>query len=160
MVLNNNKSTIVGLVLLFAFFVQYSLKLEWTWLFQLQQQEMYKRWSGLFLALFIGFQWLLSLTRTVKKWKSRAMGMQNIHKWLGALSPLFFYIHSMGMGFGYLLLLSYIFFSNTLLGYFNLDVLKNNSDALFKGWMITHVALSLVVTIMMVFHITMVFYYK
>jgi cytochrome b561 len=160
MVLNNNKSTIVGLVLLFAFFVQYSLKLEWTWLFQLQQQEMYKRWSGLILALFIGFQWLLSLTRTVKKWKSRAMGMQNIHKWLGALSPLFFYIHSMGMGFGYLLLLSYIFFSNTLLGYFNLDVLKNNSDALFKGWMITHVALSLVVTIMMVFHITMVFYYK
>ena len=40
------------------------------------------------------------------------------------------------------------------------DVIKNNSDALFKGWMIAHVALSIVVTILMVFHITMVFYYK
>ncbi|GGD03847.1 hypothetical protein [Hyunsoonleella pacifica] len=160
MVLNKNKSTIVGLVLLLAFFIQYILKLEWSWLFLLQQDEMYKRWSGLFLAIFILFQWVLSLTRTVKKWKKHAMKMQSIHKWVGALSPIFFYIHSMSLGYGYLLLLSYIFFSNTILGYFNLDVLKNNSDALFKGWMITHVTLSLVVSIMMLFHITMVFYYK
>ena len=160
MVLSNNKSTLIGLLLLFAFFFQLFLKLEWQWLFQLQQDEMYKRWSGLFLAIFILFQWILSLTRTVKKWKRHAIGVQNIHKWLGALSPLFFYVHSMRLGYGYLLLLSYIFFSNTLLGYFNLDVIKNNSDALFKGWMITHVALSLVISIMMVFHVVIVFYYK
>lgn len=160
MVLNNNKSTIVGLVLLSAFLLQFFFKLEWGWLYALQEEEMYKRWSGLFLAIFIVFQWVLSLTRTVKKWKKYAMKMQAIHKWVGALSPIFFYVHSMGMGYGYLLLLSYIFFANTLLGYFNLDVMKNNSDALFKGWMITHVALSLVVSIMMLFHITMVFYYK
>lgn len=160
MVLNKNKSTVVGLVLLCVFFIQFFLKLEWSWLFQLQQEEMYNRWSGLFLVIFILFQWVLSLTRTVMKWKKYAMNMQNIHKYVGALSPIFFYVHSMGMGYGYLMLLAYIFFSNTLLGYFNLDVLKNNSDALFKGWMITHVALSLVVSIMMVFHITMVFYYK
>ncbi|WP_203257197.1 hypothetical protein [Hyunsoonleella ulvae] len=160
MVLNNNKFTIVGLVLLSAFLLQFFLKLEWGWLYALQEEEMYKRWSGLFLAIFIVFQWVLSLTRTVKKWKKYAMKMQAIHKWVGALSPIFFYVHSMGMGYGYLLLLSYIFFANTLLGYFNLDVMKNNSDALFKGWMITHVALSLVVSIMMLFHITMVFYYK
>lgn len=160
MVLSKNKSTIVGLVLLFAFLIQFFLKLEWGWLYNLQEGEMYKRWSGLFLAIFILFQWVLSLTRTVKKWKKHAMKMQAIHKWVGALSPIFFYIHSIGMGYGYLLLLSYIFFANTLLGYFNLDVIKNNSDALFKGWMITHVALSLVVSIMMLFHISMVFYYK
>ncbi|WP_240964544.1 hypothetical protein [Flavivirga algicola] len=136
------------------------MKLEWHWLFELQQQEMYKRWSGLVLALFIAFQWILTLTRVIKRFKKHAMSMQAIHKWLGAFSPLFFYMHSMSLGYGYLLLLSYIFFSNTLLGYFNLDIIKNNSDLLFKGWMITHVALSIIVTIMMVFHITMVFYYK
>jgi hypothetical protein len=156
----NNKSTLVGLILLCAFFLQFFLQLEWSWLFKLQQLELYKRWSGLVLALFINFQWLLTLTRTVKKWRKHAMTMLTIHKWIGAVSPLFFYIHSMGMGYGYLLLLSYIFLANTLLGYFNLDVIKNNSDALFKGWMISHVALSMVVTILMVFHITMVFYYK
>ncbi len=156
----NSKSTLIGLVLLSAFFLQFFLKLEWHWLYDLQQQEMYKRWSGLALALFIAFQWILTLTRVIKRLKKHAMSMQTIHKWLGTVSPLFFYIHSMALGYGYLLLLSYIFFSNTLLGYFNLDVIKNNSDLLFKGWMIAHVALSIIVTIMMVFHITMVFYYK
>jgi hypothetical protein len=156
----NNKSTIVGLVLLSAFLLQFFLNIEWTWLFNLQQGELYKRWSGFVLALFILFQWVLTFTRVIKKFRKHAMTMQTIHKWLGALSPLVFYIHSMSMGYGYLLLLSYIFFSNALLGYLNLDVIKNNSDLLFKGWMITHVALSIIITIMMVFHITMVFYYK
>jgi hypothetical protein len=86
--------------------------------------------------------------------------MQNLHKWLGALSPLFFYIHSMDLGYGYLLLLSYVFLTNALLGYINLDVVKNNSELLFKGWMIVHVALSLIVTFLLFFHISMVFYYK
>ena len=160
MFFSSNKSTIVGLVFLSAFFLQFFLKLEWNWLFELQQEEMYKRWSGLVLALFIVFQWVLTVTRVVKTFRKHAMTMQTIHKWLGAVSPLLFYIHSIALGYGYLLLLSYIFFSNTLLGYFNLDVLKSNSDALFKGWMITHVALSIVVSVMLVFHITMVFYYK
>ncbi|GAA3590763.1 hypothetical protein Q4Q39_15550 [Flavivirga amylovorans] len=156
----NNKSSLIGLIFLSAFFLQFFLKLEWNGLLELQQQEMYKRWSGLVLALFIVFQWILTLTRIIKRLRKYAMSMQTIHKWLGAISPLVFYIHSMSLGYGYLLLLSYVFFSNTLLGYFNLDVIKNNSDLLFKGWMIVHVALSIIVTIMMVFHITIVFYYK
>jgi hypothetical protein len=156
----SNKSTLVGLVFLCAFFLQFFLNLKWQWLFELQQEELYKRWSGLVIALFILFQWVLTFTRVIKKFRKYAMTMQTIHKWLGALSPFVFYMHSMSMGYGYLLMLSYIFFANTLLGYFNLDVIKNNNNLLFKGWMITHVALSIVVTIMMVFHISMVFYYK
>lgn len=156
----SSKTTLIGLVLLTAFFLQFFLALQWNWLYELQQDEMYKRWSGLGLALFIAFQWVLTLTRVVKKWRTKAMTMLTIHKWLGAISPLLFYIHSMAMGYGYLLLLSYIFFSNTLLGYFNLDIIKNNSDTLFKGWMIVHVALSIIISIMLVFHVAVVFYYK
>ena len=155
-----SKSTLVGLILLIAYFLQLFLGLEWDWLSNLQQKELYKRWSGLGLAIFITFQWVLTLTRVVKKFRKYALKMNLVHKWLGALSPLFFYIHSMGLGCGYLLLLSYIFFSNTLLGYFNLDVIKSNSDLLFKGWMVLHVACSIIVTIIMFFHIAMVFYYK
>ncbi len=155
-----NKSTLVGLILLCAYLLQYFLNLQWTWLFELQQQELFKRWSGLVLALFIAFQWLLTFTRVIKKLRKHAMTTQSMHKWIGAISPLLFYIHSMTFGYGYLLMLSYIFFTNTLIGYFNLDVIKNNSDLLFKSWMIVHVALSIIVTIIMVFHITMVFYYK
>ncbi|WP_242521379.1 hypothetical protein [Tamlana sp. s12] len=150
----------MGLILLCAYLLQYFLNLQWAWLFELQQQELFKRWSGLVLALFIAFQWLLTFTRVIKKLRKHAMTTQSMHKWIGAISPLIFYIHSMTFGYGYLLMLSYIFFTNTLIGYFNLDVIKNNSDLLFKSWMIVHVALSIIVTIIMVFHITMVFYYK
>ena len=158
--LQNNKSTILGLILLLFYFLQFILNIEWAWLQGLQQDEMYKRWSGLVVALLIVFQWVLTLTRVVKKFRKHANNMALIHKWIGALSPLVFFMHSTGMGYGYLLLLSYVFFSNALLGYLNLDVIKNNSDWLFKGWMIAHVALSITITIVMFFHIGMVFYYK
>ncbi|MFD2726317.1 hypothetical protein [Hyunsoonleella rubra] len=160
MVISINKSTLIGLVLLTGFFLQFFLNLEWGWLFEMQRGEMFKRWTGLVLALFITFQWVLTLTRTIKKWRLKAVVMQNIHKWLGALSPIVFYMHSATMGYGYLLMLSYIFLANTLLGYLNLDVIKSGNETFFKGWMITHVAASMVVTILMIFHITMVFYYK
>ena len=156
----NNKSTILGVVLLLFYFVQFFLEIQWSVLQDLQSEEMYKRWSGLAVALVITFQWVLTLTRVVKKWKKYALKMTDIHKWLGALSPLFFYMHSMNIGYGYLLLLSYLFLANALLGYINLDVIKNNSDWVFKGWMILHVAFSILITTLMFFHIGVVFYYK
>jgi len=155
-----NRSTILGLILLLLFFIQFFFKLEWNWLLELQNKQMYKRWSGLGLAIFILFQWILTFTRIIKKLRKYALKMNTIHKWIGAISPILFYIHSMNLGYGYLLLLSYIFFINTLLGYINLDVIKNNSNILFKGWMICHIAFSIVITIMMLFHISIVFYYK
>ena len=156
----SNKTTLLGLVLFLLYFIQFFLKLDWNWLLDLQNKQMYKRWSGLGLAIFIIFQWLLTFTRIIPKLRKNAMKMNTIHKWLGAISPLLFYIHSMHLGYGYLLLLSYIFFANTLIGYINLDIIKNNSNLLFKGWMICHVAFSIIVTIIMLFHITIVFYYK
>lgn len=155
-----NKSTYLGLTLLLLFFIQFFFDLDWNWLSQLQQKQMYKRWSGLGLAIFISFQWVLTYTRIIPKLRKYALNMNQVHKWLGAISPILFYIHSMNLGYGYLLFLSYIFFANTLLGYINLDVIKSNNNLLFKGWMIAHVAFSIIVTIIMFFHITMVFYYK
>lgn len=156
----NNKPTIIGLVLLSLFVIQFVFKLEWHWLLSLQQEEIYKRWSGLVLASLITLQWLLTLTRVVNKLRKHALKMTSIHKWLGAVSPLVFYVHSMSMGYGYLLLLSYLFFSNALLGFINLDVIKNKSDWIFKSWMIIHVAFSIIITVLMFLHIGVVFYYK
>jgi len=156
----NNNSTILGVVLLLLFFLQFFLNLRWTWLVELQQDQLYKRWSGLGIALFIAFQWVLTFTRVLPRLRKHAIKMTEIHKWVGAISPVLFYIHSVGFGYGYLALLSYIFFTNTLIGYINLDVLKNSSDLLFKGWMILHVAFSFVITILLFFHVGVVFYYK
>ena len=155
-----NKLTSIGLLLLLLYLMQFILDLKWEWLYNRQQEELYKRWSGLGLALFIVIQWLLTFSRIIKTLRKYSSKVTNIHKWFGALSPLLFYFHSMSFGYGYLMLLTYIFLVNNFIGYFNLDVIKSTNEVLFKGWMITHVAFSMVITILMVFHIGMVFYYK
>jgi sulfoxide reductase heme-binding subunit YedZ len=157
---NKTKSTYIGLILLLLFLIQFVMDFKWDWLYNLQQDEMFKRWSGLGLSLFIAFQWSLTLCRIIKKFKKYAFKITNFHKWIGAISPLLFYLHSMELGYGYLALLSYVFLTNTLIGYFNLDVIKSTHKTLFKGWMIVHVVYSIIITLLMVFHIGVVFYYK
>lgn len=156
----NNKTSFIGLLLLILYFLQYFLNLEWNWLLELQQDQMFRRWSGLAVAILIAFQWILTFTRVIPRLRKHSMKMNTIHKWLGAISPLLFYVHSINLGYGYLLLLTYIFFANALLGYINLDVIKSTNETLFKGWMISHVTFSMIITILMFFHIAMVFYYK
>lgn len=156
----NITTTYLGLILLFLFGLQLILDLPWAWLAKLQANQDYKRWSGLAVTLLLVFQWLLSLFRTKKNWRKNAQKMLNAHKWVGALTPVIFYAHAMQAGYGYLALLTYVFLANTLLGYLNLETLKNNSEILFKGWMITHVALSSIISILVLLHIGMVFYYK
>ena len=158
--MRNKKSTTIGLVLLFLFFIQFALDLKWKWLYDLQQDEMFKRWSGFALGIFILFQWLLTFSRVIQKFKKYSLKITQLHKWIGALSPLLFYIHSMEFGYGYTVLLAYIFLINTLIGYFNLDVIKSTNELLFKSWMIVHVAFSIIVTVLMILHIGVVFYYK
>lgn len=155
-----NYSSYVGLVLLILFFLQFFLDWKWDWLAKMQNNEYYKRWSGLGLAFFISFQWVLTFSRIIKKFRPKSQKMAVFHKWVGATSPLMFYSHSMIMGYGYLALLSYVFLANAFMGYANLDVIKSNNEIVFKAWMISHVAFSVIITILMFFHIGMVFYYK
>jgi hypothetical protein len=42
----------------------------------------------------------------------------------------------------------------------NPDYIRNNSMWFFNGWMIAHVACSLLLTLLVVFHVGVVFYYK
>ncbi|ANW95038.1 hypothetical protein AXE80_01440 [Wenyingzhuangia fucanilytica] len=157
---NQKAITIIGLVLFCSYILQDILGFKITSLEQLQSQEMYKRWSGLALALFITFQWFLTFTRIIPKLKKHSIKLTEIHKWIGAFSPILFYIHTTSYGYGYLALLSYVFFANMLLGTINLDVIKSQKEWIFKGWMIVHVSLSMLITAILFLHIGTVFYYK
>lgn len=156
----NNYSVSVGLILFVLYVVQFIIGFNWSWLEQFQLDESYKRWSGFALGLLILFQWLLTFVRVIKRFRIYSEKITTFHKWLGALSPLFFYFHSTTLGYGYLLLLSYIFLFNVLIGNLNLDIIKSTNEWVFKLWMIIHVLLSIVITVLMFFHIGVVFYYK
>ena len=148
------------MVLFVAYILQEVLNLKISGFEKLQAQEMFKRWTGLGLGLFIVFQWFLTFTRVIPKWRMLSVKLTTVHKWIGAFSPVLFYIHATKFGFGYLALLSYVFFTNMLLGTINLDIIKSQKDWIFKGWMIIHVGLSMFITGLMFLHIGTVFYYK
>lgn len=151
---------IVGYLLLILFLGQEIFDIRWHYLLELQNDESFRRWSGLGLAIFIAVQWGLTFVKTNKKLESKVMAFTNFHKWLGAFTPLAFYIHSMKFGFAYLFLLSITFFGNFFLGMLNLDVIKTKAQWYFQGWMIFHVAFSLLVSMLMIYHIWIVFYYE
>jgi len=152
--------TFIGVLFFVLYFLQALFNIQWNFLEVLQIEEYYKRWSGFVLGLFILFQWLLTFSRIIPRFKRKSNQINNIHKWIGSLSPILLYVHSTKFGFGYLLIFSYLFLGNMILGTFNLDVIKSTKEWLFKGWMITHVALSMIITFVLFFHIGMVFYYK
>ncbi|MGY3794214.1 hypothetical protein [uncultured Aquimarina sp.] len=151
---------LIGFVLFALYILQFALDIKWQWLYELQLNERYKRWSGVFVGAFIVFQWILTLTRTSKKLMKHSIRFSLLHKWIGVLSPIFFYIHALEFGYGYLALLSYIFFINMILGTINLDIIKSQKEWIFKSWMVTHVLLSVVITFLVVFHVGVVFYYE
>ena len=151
----------IGLLLFALYIVQYFLPIKWEWLLNLQEHDqMYKRWSGLAVFIVIIFQWILTISRVSKRLRKYSIKLTAWHKWIGALSPILFYVHVMNFGFGYLALLSYLFFANMLLGVINLDIIKSKKNWIFQSWMITHVTFSIVITFLAIFHIGVVFYYK
>lgn len=157
---NNTTSSIIGLFLFAVYILQEILDLKLNFLESLQVQENYKRWSGLAVGLFILFQWLLTFSRVIPKFRKNSNGINNLHRWIGVLSPLLLFFHSTQFGFGYLALFSYLFLGNMLLGTLNIDFIKSTKDWFFKAWMIVHVALSVTITFLLFFHIGVVFYYK
>lgn len=150
----------IGLVLFVLYIMQEVLNLRIEYLETLQLEEVYKRWSGLALFLYIAIQWSLTLFRVKKSWEHNAPLIMEVHKWMGAISPLVFYFHSMELGYAYLTILSITFFVNVLIGFVNLDVIKSKSYWYFQTWMITHVALSLTISFLAIYHIWIVFYYN
>lgn len=150
----------VGLGLIVLYLVQYLFEIRWTWLNVLQEDQLFRRWSGLAIGLIIVMQWMLTMTRTKKSWNKHAQKFASVHKWMGALSPILFYTHSIEFGHAYLLVFSIIFMLNTVLGCVNLDVIKSHKEWIFQGWMITHVTLSIIITAILLIHVWVVFYYK
>ena len=157
---NNTYITIVGLLLFCLYLIQHIFELKFLGLESIQQVENYKRCSGLAIGLLIASQWLLTFSRIIPKFRKKSGIINDIHKWIGVLSPIFLYIHSTRLGLGYLALFSYLFLANVLLGTVNLDVIKSQKNWIFKSWMISHVAISMCITFLLFFHIGIVFYYK
>jgi ferredoxin-NADP reductase len=156
--LNQSKSYLyLGIGLFLAFLAQDIFSWKIPWLENLQTQEPYKIYSGLLLAFYILTQFIMSYNNSCEKPHVSASKYQQ-HKFRGAFAPLVFFIHSTQFGVGYLLMLTMVYFSNFLLGIFNHERIKTpiNRIRYFKLWLPLHIALSILLVVLVGFHIYVV----
>ena len=159
--MNRNTTYVyLGIILFVLYISQEVFSLKINFLEDLQNIESYRRWSGLLLFLVILYQWVMTFIRIKSSNPVVIENFYKIHTWLGALTPLIFYIHSTKPGFAYLLLLTLAFYANFLLGMFNLDFIKSKVSWYFQTWMIMHVSLSVLITATAFYHVWIVFYYN
>lgn len=159
LIINRSTTTYLGILLFVAFIVQSIVQMAIEPLYTLQQDEIYKRWSGLGVTIFILLQWVLTLCRLTFKSKSTDRLMV-IHKWMGALTPLLFFIHSMTWGYEITLVLAITFFFNFVLGLLNVQAIKTASPKIYSIWFGTHILLSVIITFLTILHIWFVFYFE
>lgn len=144
-------------LLLSAYIVQDAAGFRWEWFAQLQTIDLYKYISGSCLLIYIGWQWHIFLAR---QRGVKIQGMLVLHQRSGAFAPILFYLHSAQTGYGYLAILSWIFFANVIVGVASPLGVKIRSKTYTASWVILHVLLASLTVILAVFHAYIAVYYK
>jgi hypothetical protein len=140
------------------FLEQLVLGTEWGPLSVWQQHRLYKAASGSLLAGFLCFQWLLALLR-VNRWARAARALYSWHQTAGAFSPVLLFLHSTRLGFGYLLVLSTVYVANNVVGLVSPSAFPR-LKILLPFWVISHIALSVLLVAMVVYHVGTVLYFE
>lgn len=144
-------TSLVGGVLLACFLLQSAIAPDWGPLARWQADYTYRLVTGSLLGAFIAFQWLLAWART----EGRAATRRRIYSWhqiVGAATPVFFFVHSTTLGYGYLLLLSVVYFANNALGLANPGLVRS-AYPLAGAWVVAHITLSAAIVILGCHHL-------
>lgn len=141
--LYGNGSTYIGLTLVALIALQAIFNIDVPGLARIQGASYYQVGSGLIVTALILYQWRLPLLR----WQgqlAKAAEHYHLHKLVGAVTPLFFYLHSIHLGYAYTLLLSLVFLGNatiSLLKPRNID--RGKSESLYERiFLPVHIMLS------------------
>jgi hypothetical protein len=150
--------SLAGAAMWLLFLAQLRLGFEWQPLSVWQGQTWYKIASGSLLAGFVCFQWLLALLR-VNRWARAARALYSWHRTAGAFSPVLLFLHSTRLGFGYLLVLSTVYVANNVLGLVSPSAFPR-LKMLVPFWVIAHIALSVLLAALVVYHAWTALYYE
>lgn len=149
---------VAGVILWVLFLEQLGLKVDWPALRVWQSRFPIKIVTGSALALFISFQWLLAVCR-ISGFLRAAKALYPWHQSIGALAPVLLFVHSMRLGFGYLVALSSVYIANNVLGLASPLAISKNRPVM-SLWTISHIALSVLLAALTAFHAWTALYYE
>jgi len=153
----NSKISITGLMLIFIILIISGENIEIKPLLSLQQNGLYKQFTGLIMFGFILYQWHFAFAR-----KDRTCSVKDklfIHKMVGLLMPILLFIHTMQYGYAYQTLIWGIFVTHCTIGFLNPDFLKLKHPSLRLFWFAVHIGLSVMVSGLLFYHLYVVYYY-
>jgi methionine sulfoxide reductase heme-binding subunit len=156
----NNSYLIIGPGLILFYVLQYIFYEESQALIALQNQSQFKTITGLLLLVLILIQWGLTFARLGKHKLAESGVALSFHKWMGALSPLLLYVHSIKIGNGYLAILSIVFIGNLVLGFLSIGKIKSIGITYFRTWVFLHTLFSVVILVFTFYHIWVVLYFE
>lgn len=148
----------IGLFLICNYLIQDYFDWQLESLYQLQQDFIYKQISGIVFLGLILFQWRLYYRRSTKNTNS----IQNIffsHRFYGAITPLFLYMHSMEIGYALQAMLSICFISCVLSGLFSPNTWGIRAKYYINTWLVFHVMSASCMLGLTVFHVYIVYWY-
>lgn len=151
-------NSLVGLGLFVLLFFLIAIDFRWDFLFNLQQNETYKQISGLLILACFYIQWQLVILRIngLVRYKSSLQW----HKWSGSMTPLLFYVHASGFGYGYQSVLAVVFLTNTIIGLLNPHSIPFRATWYYRLWLFWHLSLASVTLILLAYHIYIAFTYS
>lgn len=152
--------TYLGIGLFLLLLLYHFTPLHWPRLDAWQQQELFRRYTGLALLIYLALQWWLTLVRITPRLGRLHAPLLQLHRWVGALTPVFFLLHCPTLGYGFLAVLSISLLANFVLGLLNVRALRAAHPGWYLAWFITHAGASVLITALALLHAWIVFYYK
>jgi len=143
------------LLLLYIAQLQFDIKLEF--LYELQQNSVYKQITGYLLFIYVAYQFRLAKVRNNIKMLAHVI---SLHKIQGVFAPLVLYIHSMQLGYAYQVLLSILFLSNCAIGLLSPQQLKTRNVTYSNVWLVAHVTIAVLVVALIFYHFYITYWYS
>lgn len=149
----------IGLFLLTALIVQQWTGWQWALLTGLQDDSTYKLATGFGLLACVLYQWRFSVKRAQGE-QRKAATMIGGHKLFGTLLPLVFFFHSQTLGYGYQEIFSLTLLLAFLTGLFNFQIVQIHKPWYRPMWISAHVGLSVMLLLLMAYHIYLNYAFK
>jgi sulfoxide reductase heme-binding subunit YedZ len=149
---------VAGAILWALYLEQAGLRIDWPAVRIWQSQFPNKVATGMALALFLFFQWLLAVCR-ISGLLRAAKALYPWHQTIGIFAPVLLFLHSTRLGFGYLVVLGGVYFANSVVGLVNPSAFPR-MKSVFSLWTVVHVALSVLLVVLSAYHAWTALYYE
>lgn len=113
--------------------------------------------SGSALLAFLGWQWILPVRR-IRRTNPDSLTSLQLHRRLGALSPLLLLMHGSGFGAGILGLISVLFLTHTIIGVADRSLISGSlqRNRYLKVWLYPHIVISILLSALALFHLWLI----